>query len=571
MKRSLKRILPILLAIVVICSIMWYLFIYDTDFTRDMLLQQARYFESRGNHTIAVWLYNQAYHQADENESVAIELANQFKAAGNYTKAEYTLSNAIANGGSAELYIALCKTYVEQDKLLDAVTMLDNVTDPQIKAQLETLRPNVPTVSHDPGFYSQYITVTLQSENGTLYLTTDGEYPSIENKPVNNSVALVGGENTILALAVAENGLVSPLAVYGYTVGGVIEKVTLADAAIDTLVRETLGLDTDSVLYSNDLWKITSLTIPEGAGSYEDLKWLTYLESLTVQKSTADGLGIIGSLFHLTELTLKECLLSSEDIRSIASAPQLEKLTISGCNLSNIENLSNAKKLTYLNLSDNAIRDISPLSFMSGLAQLDLSHNALTSLNELSSLSELINLNVSYNSLTSIVPLSSCTKLQTLNVSNNAITTLNGIESLTALTDLSAAYNALTDISQLSACTAIVTLDLSSNSLTNISVLSGLTKLETFFFSRNAVTALPTWSKDCALIYIDGSYNKLTTISGLAGLENLNYVFMDYNNISAVKALSTCHNLIKISVYGNPVKEVSALTGLGIIVNYTPQ
>ena len=570
MKRSLKRILPILLAIVVICSIMWYLFVYDKDFTRDMLLQQARYFESQGKHSIAVWLYNQAYHQADEDASVAIELANQFKAAGNYTKAEYTLSNAIANGGSAELYIALCKTYVEQDKLLDAVTMLDKITAPQIKAALDQMRPKVPTVSHTPGFYSQYITVTLESEGGTLYLTTDGEYPSTENAPGANSVTLVSGENTIFALTVAENGLVSPLAIYGYTVGGVIEEVTLSDATIDALVRKELGLDAGTVLYSNDLWQITSLTIPESANSYADLKWLPYLESLTIQQSATDGLDVIGSLAHLTELTLKECTLSSEDLIAIASAPRLESLTISGCNLSNIESLSQAKNLTCLDLSDNAIKDISPLSFLTNLRTLNLSHNALTSLNALSSLSSLETLNVSYNSLASVVPLSGCTKLVNLNISNNAITSLNGIDSLTGLTEFSAAYNQLTDISQLSACIDLVTLDISSNALKDISPLSALMKLETLFFSRNSVTVLPAWSKNCALLYIEGSYNNLSTIAALAGLENLTYVLMDYNKINAVSALATCHNLVRVSVYGNPVKQVSALTDLGIIVNYTP-
>lgn len=570
MKRTLKRILPILLAIVVICSIIWYLFVYDRDFTRDMLLRQARYFESKGNHSAAAWLYNQAYLQAEDNEGVAIELAEQFKAIGNYTKAEYTLTNAIANGGSAELYIALCKTYVEQDKLLDAVTMLDNITDSAIKAQLDALRPEAPSVSHEPGFYSQYIAVTVESAGGTLYITTDGAYPSTENGPSDGSVTLVGGENTIYALTVGENGLVSPLAIYGYTVGGVIEAVTLADTTIDTLVREALGVGEDVQLYSNDLWQITSLTIPEGADSFEDLKWLPYLETLTIHDSSADGLGIIGSLSHLTELTLKECLISAQDLQAIASAAKLTKLTVTGCNLSGIDGLSGAGQLTYLDLSDNSIRDISALSFMSGLRYLDLSHNALTDLNALSSLSTLETLDVSYNSLSSIVPLSSCTELKTLNISNNTIAALNGINDLTGLSVLYAGYNELTDISQLSACADLTELDISSNSLTDIGALASLSKLQSLYFSRNEVTTLPAWSKDCALIYIDGSYNSLTTISSLAGYANLNYVLMDYNKISSVNALSTCPNLIKVSVYGNPVKNVSALTDQSIIVNYTP-
>ena len=37
MKSSLKRILPILLAILVLLSAVWYLFVYDRAFTRDLL------------------------------------------------------------------------------------------------------------------------------------------------------------------------------------------------------------------------------------------------------------------------------------------------------------------------------------------------------------------------------------------------------------------------------------------------------------------------------------------------------------------------------------------------------
>jgi hypothetical protein len=53
MKKFFKIIIPILLAIAIFASIGWYLFIYDRDFTRDMLLEGARYFDDRGNHAIS--------------------------------------------------------------------------------------------------------------------------------------------------------------------------------------------------------------------------------------------------------------------------------------------------------------------------------------------------------------------------------------------------------------------------------------------------------------------------------------------------------------------------------------
>ena len=209
MKKAVRIIFPVLLALCILFCTFWYLFVYDRAFTRDMLLHFARYSENQGNHKVATWFYNHAYAQSADNDAVAIELAEQYKAIGNFTKAEFTLSNAIADDGSIDLYIALCKTYVEQDKLLDAVTMLDNITNAAIKAELDALRPSAPTATPTPGFYSQYLSVTLESNGGTMFVSSKGTYPSTVDAPYADPIPLVDGENTIYALTVADNGLVS--------------------------------------------------------------------------------------------------------------------------------------------------------------------------------------------------------------------------------------------------------------------------------------------------------------------------------------------------------------------------
>ena len=115
MKRFFQIFIPIVLVLAIIACSWWYLFIYDRDFTRDVLLSGARYFEAQGNHAVATWFYNTAYAQSEDSDGVAIELAQQYIASGNYTKAEYTLTSAISDGAGADVYIALCKTFVEQD------------------------------------------------------------------------------------------------------------------------------------------------------------------------------------------------------------------------------------------------------------------------------------------------------------------------------------------------------------------------------------------------------------------------------------------------------------------------
>ncbi|MCD7756239.1 MAG: leucine-rich repeat domain-containing protein [Firmicutes bacterium] len=570
MNRALKRILPVLLSLIVIGSIAWYLLVYDPDFTQDVLLSGARYAERNGNHSVATWFYNLAYLQATDDDSVAIELAEQYKSVGNYTKAEVTLSNAIADGGSIDLYVALCETYVEQDKLLDAVNMLENVSDAEIKAELDAMRPETPTASPTPGFYSQYISVSVECTSGTLYVNTNGEYPSTLTDLYTGEISLSGGETTLYAIAVGDNGLVSSLAVFGYTIGGVIEDVTLADSAMDALVREILGVDETAQLRTDDLWKITELTIPESVTDYSDLALFPYLESLEMVNATFSDLQMLSSLSQLKTITIEGSVVSASDLAVIAALPNLETLTLSNCSLSNIENLSGATKLTKLVLSSNAIRDLSPLSFMTTLTELDLSHNAVTNLSALSALENLSVLDVSYNSISSAAPLSACTSLATVCIAHNTISSLEAFTDAKALVSLDASYNDLTSVDTLTGCSSLTTLNIAHNSLTDISALSALNGLQDLNFSNNAVTVIPTWDVDCDLISIDGSYNALTSVAPLSGLRSLNIVCMDYNEISNVNVLVNCSNLIQVSVYGNPVTDVSDLKNSSIIVYYDP-
>lgn len=570
MKRSVKRVFPVLLILLILGSIVWYLGVYDRGFTQDILLNQARFFDDRGNHNIAAWLYELAYKQSNHDESVAIELAEKFKQAGNYTKAEYTLSNAIADGGSVDLYIALCKTYVEQDKLLDAVTMLDSVTDVDVKHQLDLLRPQSPTTTPTPGYYSQYITVEVKCPTGTLYVTSDKSYPSTTHDPYNSPIQLIGGENTIYALAVGENGLVSKLSIFGYVVGGVIEEVTLTDSAVDATVRQLLGKEPTDALLSSDLWTITSLTLPSEVTQLTDMKAFPYLRSLSIENANLTSLNGISALSALTELTIRNTILTASDVDLIGTLANLQKLTLENCSLSSIANLAGAQKLVDLDLSGNIIREISSLVTMSNLQRLDLSRNAVIDLTNLAGLTNLVELDVSYNSVPSLAPLVNCTALKVLDASHNAINSLDGVEKMTTLTNLSVAYNNIADATLLTDNTALVSLDISNNAIQDISALSTLNNLEVFDFSRNEVSALPAFSSESKLISITGSYNNLTSLQPLSGLSQLNDVIMEYNAISSVEPLASCHMLITVNVYGNPVKNVSMLTDQGVVVFYTP-
>lgn len=570
MKNFAKTLVPILLALLIIASLLWYCFVYDRDFTRDMLLKQARYQSTSGNPRIASWFYDLAYEHSGQDEIVAIELANQFKADGNYTKAEYTLSNAIADGGTAELYIALCKTYVEKDKLLDAVTMLDNISDPAIKTELDAMRPLAPASDPVPGFYSQYISVKLNSSVPTLYYSTNGEYPSTEDAPYTEAFTLGAGETVIYAVSVADNGLVSPLSILSYTVGGVIEEVSFRDAAIERSVRERINRVDEKPLFSNELWTISSFVMPADAQYVDDLTRLSYLQSLELSNQTFDSLRFLTALTDLTELKLTNCRFQSNELAIIAALPNLKRLTLTDCELSTISGLENAQNLEYVDLSNNTIRNLEPLSYLMNLREINLQHNALTGLNALSGLTNLEKLDVSYNSLTSIAPIVTCTRLISLNANHNELSTLGSIDNLPALNYLAVNNNALSDISVLANCTTLVELHVANNQIENISSLSGLSNLEILDFSTNKVIQLPVWSDDAKLRTIDGSHNSVTSLDSLKNQMNLTHIYMDYNQIKSITALENCYKLVLVNVYGNEIDDVKTLTEHDIIVNWDP-
>ena len=577
MKKFFKIIIPIILVLVILASIGWYLFIYDRHFTRDMLLQGARYFDAQGNHAISAWFYDRAYEQAVDNDAVAIELAEQHKADGNYTKAEYTLTRAISDGASTELYLALCKTYAEQDKLLDIVKLLDaaladtSSVEPLVKQELQALRPAAPVCSPDAGFYSQYIDATVTAESGTLYVNPKGEYPSIHDAPYSEPIDLADGENTLYAIAVSENGLVSPLSVFGYTIGGVIEEVTFADAAMETAVRLHLGVDENVTLYTNDLWDLTYFTVPSEAKDLSDMRHMIFVEDLAIDSVPSGQLSYLSNLTNLVSLQIRNTSVSADDLKLIGSLPNLQNLTLSGCGLSTASGLESATSLVYLDLSQNTIRDLTPIQSITGLQTLIMHHNALNDLAALSNLENLKMLDVGYNLLASITPVFNCASLVNLNAEKNTLTSLAGIEKLSSLQVLNLAGNTLSDLSPVAGCVNMSDLNVSENFLTDITSLSVLNQLQTLNFSRNSVTQLPEFETTCALITIDGSHNQIASLDALKGLENLNNVFMDYNEeLESIEPLVGCPRIIQVKVYGTKVAEVSALLDMDVIVEFDP-
>ena len=577
MKKFLRILVPILLSLSIIGCSVWYFFVYDRDLTRDILLSCARRCEDNDNHNLATWFYKQAYAHDGNSDAVAIELAQQYIDNGNYTKAEYTLTNAISDGGGIDVYIKLCKTFIEQDKLYDAVNMLNNVANPEIKAKLNQLRPSAPILSPEGTtdtelangkVYNEYITISVTSDNGKIYASSHNAYPSISS-PYFEPFQTEDGDNIINAVTISDNGLISELSTGKYRIGDVVKEVIFVDSAIEAEVRTLLNVDNSKVLYTNNLWSITDFKIPAAAEKYDDLQNMIYLESLTIENGVADQLNFISKMSKLKSLTLVGTQISPSDMKVIDSISTLRELTLCDAGIASLSNFKNLKHLNILNISQNSINNIDAIGNMSELISLDISDNVITDLTPLSAITTLTYLNISGNQISTLAPIATLSELTELNASSNNLTELGNIGNLSKLTKLDLSKNQVAYLFNIEKCIAIEELNISENLLVDISALSSLIKLAHLNFSDNQVTALPVFSEKCMLVTINGSRNLLSSLEELSVLSQLNTVDMEGNiDIASIEPLDACPNLYRVNVLDTSVKDVRVLTNKSISVIY---
>ena len=552
MKYILKIFLIVLLVVAIIGAACWFFLVQRPDLTMSVFAHWGDYFYDAGRYNRAVSLYETACKLSPDNANLPVRLAQAYINSGNYTKAEYTLVSAITNNPeSVQLYVALSKTYIEQDKILDAEQMLDRITSADVKAQIDALRPNVPVLSPESGYYSEYIDVAVTATGGTAYLAVNQDYPSIETDAYEAPVTLEAGDSKVVVVTVAENGLVSDAVYGGYTIGSVVEEVTLSDSALDSYVRELLGKSASDTIMSDELWELEELTLPEGVQDISDLTRFAGLKTLTIQNATGLDLSVLPQLTTLQTLDLSGTTLPTSTLDAIGTLPELKKLVLQSC----------------------AVTAINPLVGLSNLEYLDLTNNSVSDLTAITALEHLKDLYLTNNPVKSITYLNSCLELERLHIENCGVSRLSSLAGNTSLQELYASNNEISDISVLSDCVSLSVLDISDNQVKDVSVIANLPELTYFRASHNQIESLPAFdTATCKLVRINVNNNQLTDLSPLKGLPALNYIFADYNQISDISGLEDCPLLTQLNLFDNPVNEaqVKALQEIGRIVNYTP-
>ncbi len=210
---------------------------------------------------------------------------------------------------------------------------------------------------------------------------------------------------------------------------------------------ESLNLGYNKI---TDIGPLTSLTeLRQYWMSYNDevtdvspLTNMTKLTEVSIRANHATNWALLpGALPELKRLDLEDCNISNA--APLAAATQLDRLNVGFNRITDITPLSGLTDLKWFYMSYNEeVTDISPVTNMTKLTDLSIRHNAATNWGLIpSSLQDLVNLDLEACNISDLSPLTAAPQIVTLNLSFNEVSDTMPLAGLTNLTQLSIYYN----------------------------------------------------------------------------------------------------------------------------------
>jgi Leucine-rich repeat (LRR) protein len=513
-----------------------------------------------GDKLRAAGLYARVLERTPRNEALRLTVSGLYRDVGNMSRAEFILFAGLRDvGPSAALYKSLSALYTEQDKLYDAVKLLDEIRSPGVAAEIESLRPRPPVFTPSGGRYEERIGVDLTADAGSvIYITWNGTVPSVSADRFTETVYLGPGVTRARAVAVGADGLVSEWAETEYRLENIVDPVYFLDAAVEKAVRQTIGKPSGP-LYTPDLWDIEELWGDEESDyqTLDDLRLMPKLELLALKGIGGKcDISVLPSLENLKILYLQSFGIDSPDLEIIGQCAGLEQLHLRYNKIGPVKALEGLEKLTVLDLSYNSILDAAPLGRLTELRQLLLTQNAVQDVQWLSSLTGLDTLTLDENLITSLSGLEKLTGLRSLEISfNPALISIDEVASLRSLVQLSASRCQIEKLPDLSRLTALENAELTHNMLTDLDGLRGLPALRILSVSDNAIASLDPLSGCSALEILDVSRNAIGSVEPLRGLPALTELNAEHNLLRTLAPLKDCPALNAVLAYGNNISD----------------
>ena len=226
------------------------------------------------------------------------------------------------------------------------------------------------------------------------------------------------------------------------------EPISIPDINLATVVRDTLGLASNSQITQLDMLKLTKLEVWDNRNISDltGLEHATHLQILTIHFNQ------VQDMTPLTELT------------------KLKRVQLTGNQISNIPSLLGMKQLTALGLGANQISDITPIRELTQLTDLYIGNG------------NPINTEHLFSVLTQLK------RLRALYLYGMKISDITALAKLTQIRTLGLSLNQISDITPLAALTNLRRLELSNNQIINIMPINGLAQLRQLFLDHNQIS-----------------------------------------------------------------------------------
>jgi internalin A len=258
------------------------------------------------------------------------------------------------------------------------------------------------------------------------------------------------------------------------------------------------------------------------------------------------------------------------DISPLTGKTDLNYLSLSWNQATNVPLVAAFTNMTRLLLSANPLQNLAIISNMPGLVELTINYCQVTNVAPLAAHSPLQSLDISYIATTNLTVLSGLTNLQGLSAGGNHAGSASMLSNLTNLNSLSFEWNAVPDATPLAGMTNLSWLQFENNQVPNVSVLANKTNLHNLYLSGNQIHDLTPLSGLTYLNSLSLSANGFTNVTPLAPLTNLTWLVMQSNHVQNISPLAGLTNLYwTLDVSANeltdlsPVTNLHALTSLG--------
>ena len=397
--------------------------------------------------------------------------------------------------------------------------------------------------------------------------------------------------------------------------------VEIPDEALQTGIRDELGLAEDAVITCEDLANLSEFSYDVGDSfrptirsleglqyavnlkifrlannsltpeAFTPLQGLTSLEILSFSVDGADSsaLSFLKTLINLKTLVVEPSSVPVDtedyigptiDLSPLQNLTNLTSLRLLYFSLDDLGPLRDLTKLTDLLLANSSVSDLGPLENLINLEFLYLGNNDIGELDALSKLTKLSELWLAENTISDLTGLQNLTSLVELNLVANNISDLEPLQDLSQLTELSLDSNNIRDLSELQNLPSLTSLSLSGNKIEDVSPLQNLPNLDSLNLSYNSVSDLSAFRNFPKLVGLALARNGISDIKPLQDLTNLNLLNLSENEIDDIEPLVNNQGLTEgdeINIAFNPLDvcpgsedraDIDTLSERGVFVDY---